>query len=195
MADDKYILIGLNETIAQLKKYDKDALRDLRKVFNSEMRKLLTESQQLVIKASNHGTGAPMSGWRTSPPKKPHESVRGGRGWPHWDAGEVAAAISITRGQGKVRGDYTTTAYGLKNASAAGVIFEAAGRKGGRSTVSDKRGSGEQFKRTLSARYGKARRLVYKVAFKNRTELENKVSVAMDKANEALQKALETKSV
>lgn len=188
---EKIVVVGLRETIADLKKFDKEALKKFRKVLNTELKQLQNEAKAEVAAASTYGSGAPMSGWATQPPKFTRKSVRSGRGFPIWNAAEVANAITITRAPDKVRGDYTTTAFGLKNASAAGVIFETAGRRKGKSTVTSNAGSGEQFKRTLSARYGKARRLVYKVVLKHDKDVQRKLFDALEVAKSDLQKALE----
>ena len=192
MATDQQIIVvtGLRETIQDLKKFDKDALRRFRKVINTELRGMQKEAVAEVFNASTHGSGAPMSGWSTQPPKYTRKSVRSGRGFPIRNAAEVANEITITRAPDKVRGDYTTTAFGLKNASAAGVIFETAGRRKGKSTVTSNAGSGEQFKRTLTARYGKARRLVYKVVLRHDKDVQRKIFEALELAKADLQKAL-----
>jgi hypothetical protein len=63
----------------------------------------------------------------TQPARNPR--TRGGAGWPAWDQSIIKAGISSTKAEGKVRRDYTTSAGALINRSAAGVIYELAGRK------------------------------------------------------------------
>ena len=192
MAQDAVIVTGIAETIKGLKEFDKQALSEFRKVINKELRVAAQDAQQIAVGASSHGEGAPMSGWRTTPPKNPRKTTRGGRGWPAWDVNEVVSGIKSSKSKGKVRGDYTTSAGALLNTTAAGRIFELAGRKAGKSSVSDKGGSGEQFKRTLSNRYGKASRMIWRIVDRDKPKIEKNFVEALDKAKASLQKAMES---
>jgi hypothetical protein len=129
-----------------------------------------------------------MSGWRTYNAANPRRSSRGGAGWPAWNTGEVVAGIRKSKAQGKVRGDYTTSAGALINKSAAGAIFEVAGRNNGKNATG--RRSGEQFMRTLSARFKPASRIIWRVVDKDRAKIEANVKKALDEAKAELQKNL-----
>ena len=194
MAQDAVVVTGLHETIAGLKEFDKKALSNFRKVINKELRQAENDAKQIAIGASSHGGGAPMSGWKTTPAKNPRrrKGNKDDKGFPAWNVGEVVESIKSSKAQGKVRGDYTTSAGALINKSAAGAIFEIAGRKNGKLSVTDKAGSGEQFKRTLSARYGKASRMIWRIVDRDKPKIEKNFVIALDEAKAALQKALNT---
>lgn len=195
MAEKGVVVTGVQETIAGLKKFDKDALKEYRSVINKELRQAKSDSQQIAIGASSHGDGegAPMSGWSTTPAKNPRrrKGNKDDKGFPAWDVNAVVAGINSSKAKGKVRGDYTTSAGALINASPAGAIFEIAGRKQGKSSVTDKGGSGEQFKRTLSNRYGKASRMIWRIVDRDKAKIEKNFDKATEVAKAALQKALE----
>ena len=81
MATDQQIIVvtGLRETIQDLKKFDKDALRRFRKVINTELRGMQKEAVAEVFNASTHGSGAPMSGWYST--AKIHSKERSRWSW------------------------------------------------------------------------------------------------------------------
>ena len=179
------IVTGVHETIAALKKFDQDALKRFNKVINDELRTAKVAAQELIHDQP------PMSGWKTTPPKNPR--TRGGAGWPAWDGAAIKSGIKTSRAQGKVRkGNYTTSAGALLNTTAAGVIFEVAGRSKGKSTLSDKGGSGEQFKRTLSNRFGSASRVVWKIVDRDAEKIRANFVIALEKAKSDLQRAFDS---
>jgi hypothetical protein len=184
MAEEVIVLTGIKETLDALKEFDKDAVKRFNKVINSELSSAETSARTIVARVNNgSGTGTPMSGWRQGGATRP-SSTRGGAGWPGFSSSEVAAGIRKTKVQGRVRGDYTTSAGALRNNSAAGAIFEVAGRK----TKGDSaRTSSSQFLRTLSARFGKASRLVWSVVDKDRERIERNVNQALEEAKQTLQ--------
>ena len=192
MAQDAVVVTGLHETLAGLKEFDKKALSEFRKVINKELRQAENDAKQIAIKASSHGAGAPMSGWKTTPAKNPRrrKGNKDDKGFPAWNVSEVVEGIKSSKAQGKVRGDYTTSAGALINKSPAGVIFEMAGRKEGKSSVTEKAGSGEQFKRTLSNRYQSAGRMVWKIVDRDKPKIEKNFTAALEVAKAALQKAM-----
>lgn len=187
MADEVIVLTGIKETLDALKEFDKSAVRKFNKVINSELSKAELDARNIVTGISNGRTNTPMSGWRTYDAANPRRSTRGGAGWPAWNTSVVVGGIRKSKAQGKVRGDYTTSAGALINKSAAGAIFEVAGRKSGGSSA---RTSGAQFMRTLSARFKPASRLVWRVVDKDRAKIENNVKRALDEAKSELQKHL-----
>jgi hypothetical protein len=193
MAQNAVVLTGVKETIDSLKTFDKKAVSNFRKVINKELRQAQGDARQIAIGASTQGEGAPMSGWSTSPAKNPRRrpSNKDDKGFPAWDVNTVVAGIKSSKAKGKVRGDYTTSAGALINQSAAGAIFEIAGRKKGKTSVTDKGGSGEQFKRTLSNRYGKASRMIWRIVDRDKIKIEKNIVNALDEAKAELQKALE----
>ena len=179
MADEVIVLTGIRETIDALKELDKDAVKRFNKVINTELAGAERDAKGLITEEP------PMSGWRKADATKGR--TRGGAGWPGWNAGEIKSKITKSKAQGKVRGDYTTSAGALLNKSAAGSIFEVAGKKtkpglGG--------GSSGQFLRTLGNRFGKASRVVWRVVDKDRAKIEANVARALDDAKTELQKHL-----
>lgn len=187
MAEEVIVLTGIKETLDALKEFDKDAVKRFNKVINSELSSAQNSARNIVAKVNNsYGTGTPMSGWRQNNATKP-TSTRGGAGWPGFNQSEVIAGITKTKAQGRVRGDYTTSAGALRNNSAAGAILEVAGRK----TKGDSaRTSSSQFLRTLSARFGKASRVVWSVVDKDRERIERNVNQALEEAKQELNRHL-----
>lgn len=185
MAGNKVVLVGIEQTVSALKKFDVDAVKRFQKTINDELKIAKIEAQGLI------DDKPPMSGWRTVPAT--NGRVRGGAGWPAWDGAAIRAGIKTSRAKGKVRkGDYTTSAGALLNTTGAGVIFEVAGRSKGKSSVSEKGGSGEQFKRTLSNRFGPASRVVWKIVDAKKGSIERKFQDALNQAKSDLQQALDS---
>ena len=179
MADEVIVLTGIKETIDALKEFDKDAVKRFNKVINTELAGAQRDARNII------SDQPPMSGWRKADAAKGR--VRGGKGWPGWDAGEIKSKITKTKAQGKVRGDYTTSAGALLNKSAAGAIFETAGRK---TQAGFGGGASQQFLRTIGNRFGKASRVVWRVVDKDRARIEANVARALEQAKADLQKHL-----
>ena len=189
MADEVIVLSGIQETLDALKRFDQDAVKRFNKVINDELAGAERDAKALISAVAGYNNdNSPMSGWRKADATNPRKTTRGGAGWPGWDASKIQAGITKTKAQGRVRNNYTTSAGSLLNKSAAGVIFEIAGRKtkpgfGG--------GSGSQFLRTLGNRFGKASRVVWRVVDKDRAKIEANVARALEQAKIDLQKALQ----
>jgi hypothetical protein len=181
MADEVIVLTGIKETVDALKAFDKDAVKRFNKVINTELAGAQRDARNIIQDKP------PMSGWRKSDAAKPRKTTRGGKGWPGWDAGEIKSKITKTKAQGKVRGDYTTSAGALLNKSAAGAIFEVAGRK---TKAGFGNSSADQFLRTLGNRFGKASRVVWRVVDKDKARIEQNVNRALEEAKKVLQQHL-----
>jgi len=173
------VLIGKKETLKALAEFDKKAVREFNKVINSELKAAKEEAQGLVT------ASPPLSGWKTQPARNPR--TRGGAGWPTWDQSIIRSGISSTKAVGKVRKDYTTSVAALKNKSAAGVIYEVAGRK-------NKTGNGS-FISNLSKKDSPymPSRLVWHVVDKNGEEIRKNIFDALEKAKATLQRNLNTR--
>lgn len=169
----RIVLTGQKETLKALEEFDKDAVKAFNKLVNSELNVAKKDAQGFVT-----GT-PPLSGWNTQPARNPR--TRGGAGWPAWDQSIIKAGISVTKAERKVRRDYTTNAGALKNRSAAGVIYELAGRE-------NKQGN---FIKNLEGKVGNASRLVWKAVDKNRPRIEQNVSKALDDLKQKLQQNLD----
>jgi hypothetical protein len=174
MSKDAIVLTGVKETLKALEKFDKDAVKSFNKIINSELKNAKKDAQGFV-KAD-----APLSGWSTQPARNPRS--RGGAGWPAWDQSVIKAGITSTKAEGKVRNDYTTSAGALKNRSAAGVIYELAGRLN--------KGTGT-FISNLEKKESQASRLIWKSVDKNKDRIVNNVEKAFNNVKTQLQKNLE----
>jgi hypothetical protein len=186
MADEVIVLTGIKETVDALKQFDKAAARKFNKVINDELTRAEKSADNLVVQFTNPVYGTPMRGWRKTPATNPRRSSRGGAGWPAWNVSEIQAGIKKSRVQGKVRGDYTTSAGALINSSAAGAIFEVAGRRANASR--------NQFVRYLSNSFGKASRLVWAVVDKDKEAIQRRVAAALEDAKKTLQTNLNSRS-
>jgi hypothetical protein len=183
MADEVIVLSGIKETLDALKQFDKDAVKRFNKVINTELAGAERDAKGLINEEP------PMSGWRKADAARGR--TRGGAGWPGWNAGEIKSKITKTKAQGKVRGDYTTSAGALLNKSAAGAIFEVAGRQASGTKKMFAQTSSGQFLRTLENRFKKASRVVWRVVDKDRSRIEANVARALEQAKADLQKHLQ----
>jgi hypothetical protein len=177
--ESEIVLVGIEETLEGLKKFDKDAVKRFNKVLND----VLTDAERAArgfVKAD-----PPMRGWKTTDPLKPKKTTRGGAGWPAYNQGVIQQGIRKTKAQGKVRGDYTTSAGALINNSAAGAIIEVAGRKTGGT------GTGIQFIRNLTDEIKNPSRLIWQAVDAKKKPAEIKVLAALNEAKADLQKNLD----
>lgn len=182
MAENDVVVIkGIKQTLDALKQFDKGAVRRFNKVINTSLTDAERATHDLVDKIQSRTTQTPMRNWKPYDVGKGRS--RGGKGWPGFDKAVIKQGIKKTRVQGKVRRDYTTSAGALVNKSAAGVIFEIAGR------VSNK-GS---FIARLNW-FGKASRLVWKIVDRDRKKIEDAVVKALEEAKQELQKNLDNAS-
>jgi hypothetical protein len=179
MADEVIVFTGVKETLDALKSFDKDAVKRFNKVINTELTGAERDARNLIQE------NPPMSGW--SKLDAANGRTRGGAGWPGWNAGEIRSKITKTKAQGRVRKDFTTSAGALLNKSAAGSIFEVAGRKTKSGFAG---GSSAQFLRTLGNRFGKASRVVWRVVDKDKNKIQDNVNKALEDAKAELQKHL-----
>jgi uncharacterized protein YfaP (DUF2135 family) len=187
MADEVIVLTGIKETLDALKEFDKDAVKRFNKVINTELAGAERDAKNQI------DDKPPMSGWRET--DAINGKTRGGAGWPGWNAGEIKSKITKTKAQGKVRGDYTTSAGALLNKSAAGSIFEVAGRVASGTKRMTAQSSSGQFLRTIGNRFGKASRVVWRVVDKDRSRIEANVNRALEQAKVDLQKHLNRERV
>lgn len=175
MSQDAIVLVGVKETLNALKQFDKDAVKEFNKVINSELRGAKKDAQAFV------SAKPPLSGWSTQPARNPRS--RNGAGWPQWDQSIIKSGITSSKAEGKVNRaqGYTTSAGALKNRSAAGAIYELAGRKA--------RGTGT-FISNLENKEGNASRLIWKSVDKNKDRIIKNVYNALEDAKRALQRSL-----
>ena len=172
MADETVVISGIKETIESLKKFDKDAARRLNKVINDELALAEGAARAKVTDAP------PMSGWRTVPATKGR--TRGGQGWPAWEPATIRQGIKKTRVEGKVRSDYTTSAGALVQRTAAGAIWEVAGRSSSGS------GTGRKMIGVLNERFKGASRGIWAVVDKDADKIRTNVRKAVEDAQRLL---------
>ena len=181
--ESEIVLVGIQETLDGLKQFDKDAVKRFNKVLND----VLTDAERAArgfVKAD-----PPMRGWKTTDPLRPKKTTRGGAGWPAYNQGVIQQGIRKTKSQGKVRGDYTTSAGALINNSAAGAIIEVAGRKTGGT------GTGIQFIRNLTDEIKNPSRLIWQAVDAKKKPAEIKILAALNEAKAELQKNLDRERV
>ena len=178
MSKDALVLTGVKETLKALESFDKAAVKEFNKIVNKELSTAKKEAQAEV------SATPPLSGWRTQPAVKPRS--RGGLGWPAWDQSVIKSGISVTKSEGKVRKDYTTSAGSLRNKAAAGVIYEVVGRN-------NKSAGKNKFISNLSRKDTQymPSRLIWNVVDKNRERIVANVSKALEDAKATLQKNLQ----
>lgn len=120
MNDNDVVLVGLKET----KKALKDHAPELLKAMNKEIKGIGNDLSSFA--RTKIPESSPARGWRTVPAASPRS--RGGAGWPAWNPGEMKKGVKFKTGGTKKKGSATQSAYSLINESAAGAIFEIAGR-------------------------------------------------------------------
>lgn len=175
MSRNAIVLTGIKETLKALESFDKDAVKGFNKVVNSELNSAKKDALSYV------DAEPPLSGWSTQPARNPRS--RGGAGWPAWDQSIIKGGISVTKAERKVRRDYTTNAGALKNRSAAGVIYELAGR-------SNKTAGKNKFISNLESKAFSASRLVWRSVDKNKDRIQTNVAKALEDAKAKLQSNL-----
>ena len=176
MNNDAIVLTGVKETLKALESFDKETVRNFNKVLNNELSSVKKEAQSLV------SDKPPLSGWSTQPAANPRS--RGGAGWPAWDQSIIKSGISVTKAERKVRRDYTTSAGALKNKSAAGVVYELAGRI-------NKSAGKNKFISNLNRETFSPSRLIWKIVDRDKDKIERNVEKALNDAKSTLQKNLE----
>lgn len=168
-------LIGIKETTDALKKFDKAAVNRFNKLIRTELESARVEAIASIPMK-------PMSGWVEESFGPQPERVAGKV--PKWNVTKARAGIKSTRKEGKVRGDFTTSAGALTQADAAGAIFEVAGRKGGG------QGHGVQFIANLN-RFHRASRAIWSAVDKQGENIQRKVAAELNDLKRQLQNHLD----
>lgn len=116
------VLTGLADTRRAIRNYSPELLKAMNKRIRDEGNQLRDFARLLVPEAP------PAKGWRTTPAVNPRS--RGGAGWPAWDIAEIRKGIKFKAGGRKrQKGSQISDAYSLRTESAAGAIYEVAGRR------------------------------------------------------------------
>jgi len=132
----------------RFKKILKEADPEIRKAMDSEIKSFLTPVSSL---AKSRVPATVLSGWM------PETEGKGRWASRSWDQAEVARKISVRQGGSRAKGSATSSAWKITNASAAGAIFELAGRKSTGHTP-----AGRTFVEMLMKRGGTPSRLIWR---------------------------------
>lgn len=132
-------IYGTKETRAALRKFAPDVLKSMDKEISSVVSNLTTAAKAELPETP------PMKGWRTEYKTARKKAVYGmgdysfkrdkflgmtsTRGWPAWESGEIHRGIKRRQGRRRKTGYRYSGLIALVNSSAAGSIFEIAGRK------------------------------------------------------------------
>jgi len=175
--EGEVILTGLKDTKKALKQYAPEVLKEMNAEIKAVGKSVATLAKARIPEAP------PMRGWRTVPAAAPR--ARGGAGWPAYSPSEMKKGIKFkTGGARRKKGSTTSDAYSLINQSAAGMIFELAGR------TSNGAGSGVAFINDLN-HIRKASRAIYSALDeRGKREVAQAISDAVEKAEQALQAEL-----
>ena len=171
-------IVGLDETVRALRKFDPDALKEMNKTIYQALKIAQVDARQLAPSVT------PLSGWA-----KP---VKAGK-WARltFKAKPVKMGIKTKIDRARKRGTWTSKAYLLINADPAGAIYETAGRK----NPQGKNAQGARFIQAIEAQSnitvrGKQGRLAYKAVEDNRTEIVLKSNAAIAKAEAIVNRKL-----
>lgn len=172
----KSVVYGAKETRAALRKFAPDVIKQLDKEVNAAVSSLVTVAKGEVP------NDPPMKGWRTSYTRAYKKAVFAknaftgrrdvfagwttGRGWPEWQGGEVKRGIKKKQGRKRKTGQRYSGLISLYNSSAAGSIFEIAGRKNKPAPGT----RGYYFIDKLNRTFGHASRVVWRAIDREGTE-------------------------
>lgn len=139
----KVEVYGLKKVWTALGKMEPEVRKELSKELSAAARDTVALARSLVDPAG-------LSGWG---------NYRGG-----YDPSTIASGVKVKRGGSRKRGQVTSNWIGVQNSSAAGAIWEVAGRRTrGRSAGDGKggRGYGAAMIAAIEARGGEASRTVW----------------------------------
>jgi hypothetical protein len=187
---DGIVIKGTVETRRALRQFDRDVLREMDREIRAETQPLIAYARNKV-RGAQGGSEPPMSGWITwkaTPYTKTDKTtgkskVVSGKGW---DKQVIDRGIKVKSGKRR-KGSIFSALLQLRQESAAGSIFEMAGR-----TSSGKTASGRQFIYNLNNRNQHAGRSIYKaVDDLGVSGLADVVMRGYDRAAKVAQAALE----
>lgn len=160
-----YSVKNLKETVGTLKEMDK--------IYADAMNKQLTKAAA-EVKEIAKGYVDPIGtrNWGT---------FRGG-----YNASTIVAGIKVKRGGRRKRGNITSNFIGLINSTAAGAIFETAGR-----TSKGKGQPGQQFIAAVTKRGGSPSRTIWRAVDSTRGgDIQQKMFDAVEEAKQITQSRL-----
>lgn len=194
----KSTIYGAKETRAALRKFAPDVLKAMDKEINSAVTTLTTAAKAELPESP------PMKGWRTSYETSRKKAVYGmgdftfkrdkflgytsTRGWVPWESGEIHRGIKRRQGRRRKTGYRYSGLIALVNSSAAGSIFEVAGRRN--TPVPGTRGW--YFIDKLNRSFGHASRVIWRaIDEKGTSEVQDAVAKAYRLATAQLEARLE----
>lgn len=172
-------MVGLEQTIRDLKQFNPAALKIMNKEIYQVMKKIQVDARQLMPEAS------PLGNWG----KPPKEGTEWARIQFNPRAARMGVKTKIERQRRK--GDVTSRAYLMINNDPAGAIYETAGRR----NPNGKTAQGAAFIRAIQADSnvtvrGKQGRVVYKAVEDRKAYTMNELRDAVDKGVAALNRKL-----
>lgn len=170
-------ITGVHETLAALKELDKNAARSINRAINKS-------AEQVAKVARGYVDPQGLSGWQRQLPGGTPGNRRKG-----YSPAEVAAGIRVKRRRPRRRGRVVEAFVYVQNTSAAGAIWEVAGRKSGGITP-----AGQAMVRAIRERGGPASRTVWAATDSTeygqaREEIASHVAVAEKWCQQAINRA------
>lgn len=157
-------LHGVHEVLAALKALDKNAARRINAAINKAAGEVATTAKGLVDPQG-------LSGWQRQLPGGTAGKRRKG-----YSPAEVAAGIKVKRKRPKKNGPLFSSAIVISNTSAAGAIWEVAGRKSDGKTP-----AGMAMVKAIRQRGGAASRTVWAAA--DQTDMGHVQDVIVEQIN------------
>ena len=176
---------GLDKVVALLNKFDKAGLKVMNKEIYQVVKKIQLEARSLMPEA------APLSKWGLPPADNYKKDSK-----KNWDQARLqykprvaTMAIQSKLESQRLKGVWSSKAYVIKQANAAAMIYEMAGRGGG-----DHSPQGKHFIKMIEQRSepkkivvrGQQTRVVWKAVNDNRKQAVKDIEHAMARAVDAL---------
>jgi len=172
-------MIGLEQTIRDLKQFNPEALKIMNKEIYQVMKKIQLDARQLIPAT------IPLSNWG-KPAKEGTEWAR-----LQYKPKPARMGVKTKIERQRRKGDVTSRAYLIINSDAAGAIYETAGRK----NPNGNSPQGAAFIRAIQANSavtvrGKQGRVVYKAVEDKKAYTMNELRDAVNKGVAALNRKL-----
>lgn len=134
-------LRGLNAAIKNIRRISPDLLKEMNREIKVLTKEMVTDAKGYAPRTAPAG----LSHWADS-----------GRKWQAFDGSEIVKGIKVSTARNKIGKNGWTSQVKLLNASAAGAIYETAGRKnaGGQPWVGPKGPSGNKYSHSRNPKAG-----------------------------------------
>lgn len=176
------VVKGLAETRAALRKFEPDLLKESDRAMRAVLKVIVVQAKGYVPRES------PMQNWDVSASSTMRGKWSGDRAF---SSSAIKRGIRSRIGRGKINAKGFRAVYSIINATAAGAIYETAGRKtGGQQGNSNNPKAGAQFIDNIQKQadqwtpygqpHGKAEgRLVFAAVAKNKNKAAHAIAVAV----------------